>query len=246
METQVYKLMSGVEVEATLITGKHHKIFSKQGEKDNKTKMLTALIKRIGKKTDISEKDIKKMPLSDVTDLLIKLRLDSIGNEISFVLEWKGEKEKIFKKEHTLEISEETFARKEPTEQFSSYDEMPEEYEVELPRCKKTVLVNRMTQGIADKKGKSIKMNDIHLNTLLEWQNPRFVGIDTETQKPRLDKCDIDDLVAMDIEHLRKQIYLKEGRIDTSYTFENPLEGFSYDKQQIDIVNSLSFLFPSL
>ncbi len=246
METIVYKLMSGVEVETSLLTGTHLRIFSTQGSKDNKTKMLASLIKRIGNKTDISEKDIKKMPISDVTDFLIKLRLDSIGNEISFVLEWKGEKEKIFKKEHTLNISEETFTKKEPTEQFSSYDEMPESYEVELPRCKKKVLVNRMTQGITDKKGKSVKMNDVHLNTLLEWQNPRFINIDKETGKERLEKCDLENLIAGDIEFLRKQIYLKEGRIDTSYTFENPLDGFSYDKQQVDIVNSLGFLFPSL
>ena len=244
--TQTYKLMSGVEVEASLITGEHQEIFSKQGTKDNKTKMLASLIKRIGSKTDISISDIKKMPVSDVTDLLIKLRLDSIGNEISFVLEWKGEKEKTFKKEHSLEISEEDFTKKEPTEKFSSYDEMPEEYEVELPLCKKTVLVKRMTQGLADIKGKSVKIENVSLNTLLEWQSPRFIEVDEKTGKERLEKCDLRKLIAKDIEFLRKQIYLKEGRIDTSYTFENPIDGYSYDKQQVDIVNSLSFLFPSL
>lgn len=145
MTTQVYKLLSGVEVEAYLITGEHQSIFSKQGTKNNKTKMLASLIKRIGDKTDISISDIKKMPVADVTDLLIKLRIDSIGEEIEFQLEWQGKGNKKFKKGHTLELSEDIFSKKIPEKQFSSYDEMPEEYEIELPVCKQTVLVKRMS-----------------------------------------------------------------------------------------------------
>jgi len=248
--TKVYKLLSGVEVESEFITGNHLEIFSKQGTKNNKTKMLLALVKRIGDNKNVKLEDIQKMPINDVTDLMIQLRQDCYDPEIAFVLEWENQEKNKFKKEHKIELTDDFFEKQAPQKIVTSYEELEYEYDVELPVSKAKVRLNILTQGDLDKLGGTINLQDVHLNTLLEWRKPRTITIDEnkegkEVERPN--KCDLKKLIARDLSFLQKEVNLKEGKINTSYEFTHPTEELAFlPKQSVDIVNSLGFLFPSL
>ncbi|WP_291726170.1 hypothetical protein [Bernardetia sp.] len=248
--TKVYTLQSGVEVESEFITGNHLEIFSKQGTKNNKTKMLLALVKRIGDNKNIKLSDIEKMPINDVTDLMIQLRLDCYDPEIAFVLEWENQEKNKFKHEHKIELTEDFFEKQAPEKLITSYDDLEYEYDVQLPVSKAKVRLKVLTQGDLDKLGGTINLQDVHLNTLLEWRKPRIITIDTNTdgkEVERPNKCDLKKLIARDLSFLQKQVNLKEGKINTSYEFTHPIKELAFlPKQTVDIVNSLGFLFPSL
>jgi hypothetical protein len=250
MNTKAYKLQSGVEVESEFITGKHLEIFSKQGTKNNKTKMLLALVKRIGDNTNIKLADIEKMPVNDVTDLMIQLRLDCYDPEIAFTLEWENQQKNTFKHEHSIQLTEDFFEKQVPKKQVTSYDELEYKYDIELPVSKQKVRLKILTQGDLDKLGGTINLQDVHLNTLLEWRKPVIIGKDTNTDGKEVDrefKCDLKKLIARDLSFIQKQVNIKEGKITTSHEFSHPISELAFlPKQAVDIVNSLGFLFPSI
>lgn len=250
MNTKVYKLQSGVEVESEFITGNHLEIFSKQGTKNNKTKMLLALVKRIGDNTNIKLADIEKMPINDVTDLMIQLRLDCYDPEIGFVLEWENQQKNKFKHEHSIELTEDFFEKQAPEKQVKSYDELEYKYDIELPVSKQKVRLRILTQGDLDKLGGTVNLQDVHVNTLLEWRKPVIITKDTNADGKEVDRefrCDLKKLIARDLSFLQKQVNLKEGKINTSHEFTHPIEELSFlPKQTVDIVNSIGFLFPAL
>lgn len=246
METIVYTLQSGVEVEVSYITGEHQKIFSKSDGKDNEKKMLKSLIQRIGDKKTVTGDDIDKMPIADVKDLYIKMRFDNFDPEISFDLDWKNKEGNPFKHRHTIELSEGIFLRRPAQNKVTSYQDLPEVYEIELPMSKKRIQVTRMTHKFVNEKAKNANRGDLHLNSMLEWQELRYVTIDEETKKPRLIKAELDKMRARDIEFLRKQVIFNEGNISTLHTFSNPIEELNYQTQQVDLTGGLSFLFPSI
>ncbi|WP_338761842.1 hypothetical protein WAF17_16375 [Bernardetia sp. ABR2-2B] len=250
MNTKIYKLQSGVEVESEFITGNHLEIFSKQGTKNNKTKMLLALVKKIDDKTNIKLEDIQKMPVNDVTDLMIQLRIDCYDPEISFTLEWENAQKNKFKHEHVIELTEDFFDKKAPEKLVASYDELDYQYEVELPVSKQKVRLNLLTQGDLDKLGGTVDLQDVHLNTLLEWRKPVLIVKDKDSSGKEVErpmKCNLKKLIARDLSFLQKQVNLKEGKINTSHEFSHPIEDLAFlPKQTVDIVNSIGFLFPAL
>jgi hypothetical protein len=245
METIVYTLQSGVEVEVGYITGEHQKMFSKSDGKDNEKKMLKSLIQRIGDKKTVTGDDIDKMPLADVKDLYIKMRLDNFEPEISFSLDWTDKEGNPFKHRHSVNLSEKMFSIRAAEKKVTSYQDLSSVYTVELPLSKKTVQVTRMTNQLANEKAKTVNRNDLHLNSILEWQELRYVTIDEDTKKPRLIQVNLDKMIARDIEFLRKQIILNEGNISSLHAFKNPIEG-KFEEQQIDLISGIGFLFPSI
>lgn len=250
MNTKVYKLQSGVEVESELITVKKLKIFSKQGIKNNKTKMLLALIKKLGNNENPKLKDIQNMPANDVTDLLIQLRLDSFSPEVPLILEWKNEEKQEFQHEHVVEINKDFFKKEAPKKQVKSYELLEDRYSFELPFSKQLVSLKILTQGDLDKLGETLELQDVDLLTLLELRKPKLIVKDKGEdgkEVERLMPFNLDDLVGGDMAYMNKQVVENEGKINTSYSFQHPIKELSYlQKQSVDIVNSLGFLFPYL
>lgn len=245
METTTYILQSGVEVECNFITGEHQKIFSTSSGTENEKKMLKALIKRMGKKETVTSDDIDKMPVADVKDLYIKLRMDNYEPDISFDLTWKDKQGDPFKHRHTINLSEKLFLVRPAEKKITSYEELSETYTVELPFSKKKVQVTRMTQKLLSEKAKGMNRNDIHLNSMLEFQELRYVTVDEDTKKTRLFKVDLDKMRVRDIEFLRGEIIRNEGQVTSMYSLKNPSDGM-HDEQQVDLIGGIGFLFPSL
>jgi hypothetical protein len=212
--------------------------------------MLLALVKRIGDNKNIKLEDIQKMPINDVTDLMIQLRLDCYDPEITFTLEWENAEKRKFKQEHSIELTEDFFEKQAPEKLVSSYEQLEYEYDVLLPVSKSKIRLKVLTQGDLDKLGGTVNLQDVHLNTLLEWRKPRMIVKDKNSEGKEVDRemsCNLKKLIARDLSFLQKQVNIKEGKINTSHEFTHPTEELAFlPKQTVDIVNSLGFLFPSL
>lgn len=251
-ETHIFQLLTGVECEIKYKTGEHQEIFSnKKNVSDGSfiSKFMSAIVVRIGSKTNITEKDIDALLSADRKKIFCEIHRFESDFEPLFQFKYKF---KANNKQYEHEIEIDLSKVKETPYHFkttdgtfepilcSEYSEVLEKREQSyiLPKSGKEVFF-KMLDGDAEKRFKGIEENKVSRLTEIELRNPEY-KMDNGL-KARLD---LGKVRSTDIEALRLEISKYEGDIDSIVEFENP-----HDIGKIvrfDFTTVGDFLFPAV
>jgi hypothetical protein len=244
MFTKKTILISGVSAEYKLITGAMQESMTRNAGND--TDPISTLLKEalvsLGSKTAISKEDIDNLLVNDKQDLLLKIRMDSYDENLSFKLAWEVDGKKI---EHSHEVifNEDNVIRTVPKSHYNEYEEVLQNltYEVTLPQSGQVIELTKLTSQYHQSFFKKIAKDKLSAISFIQLRKPRVKSIDTETQKPRYLACDLRELLAKDLEVLRKAIYAQEGNIKAEIEVKSPYN--NGQTQKVSVLEIPNFFF---
>lgn len=243
MFTKKTILISGVSAEYKLITGAMQESMTRNAGNDTdpiSTLLQEALVK-LGSKTFISKEDIDNLLVNDKQDLLLKIRMDSYDENLSFKLAWELDGKKI-ELSHEVIFNEDNVIRTAPKSHYNEYEEVLQNltYEVTLPQSGQVIELTKLTNQYHQNFLRKIAKDKVSAITFIELRKPRVKSIDVETQKPRYLACDLRELLAKDLEVLRKAIYAQEGNIKAEMEVKNP---YNNQTQKVSVLEIPNFFF---
>jgi len=257
--THVFNLLSGVECEVKELTGKHQKMLT-AGSKDFEKKlsaMLSDVIVRIGDERQIDEEFIKGMLSCDKKKALVEIRQFSLGFEETFSFTYDYRDLDNTKQTHEVNVHLEDgnfpsrTVKREGEEglvdaDYTDYADVLENKDkfITLPRSGKEVRFT-MLDGRGEAIGSAAKKADRSSHTLLKMRRPVYFHKKEGGNEAVPIQLDLDELSYMDIEHLRKEIKLHEGFVDTEIVFEHPNSELGEDDLREDVLGITAFFFPS-
>ncbi len=250
MQTMKTALHSGVMCEFKLITGAMQAQMtlnndSMAAEHDPMTTLLSMAIVKLGDNPPTLE-HLQNMLVTDRNVLLLKLRLLSYGNTFEFPLTWEvgGVKETI---RHSVELNFDDFALKNTPQPYNNYQEVLADLDYEMTtifagdELPTTVVLQKLTYKNATDYVKQVGVQNVNFNSFIEMRKPRIKTIDEDSGKVRLQKLDIQELLARDVETIRKAIYQNEGFVKTDIEVQHPAK--SHLTKKINVLDNINFFF---
>lgn len=261
MNTHVFKLPSGPEMEVTELTGKQQRLLTEQNKKTHQEKladMLASVTVRIGSLTSVTSKFIlEDMLACDIKFALTELRQFSLDFDTTFAFVHKYKDVKGIKQE--VEIEEDipeghfpmtTVKRAETGKDgevilvdanWTEYDQVVKEINIKLPRSGKEVRFT-MQDGKGSNVGVLTPKQDRSSHTPIKMRRPVYFEESKKGSRVPV-QLDLDSLHVRDIEFLRKTIKEYEGNVDTELMIDNP-EANEKDLI-VDVLGAIAFFFPS-
>lgn len=250
--TKDITLLSGISCTIQEMTGESEFFLTNEKYKA-KGKGLIALmldcITRIGDRTTVSEKDIRRMLSGDRKKALIEIRQLSNDYDPEFKFKYEfgntgGLREKF---EYNVTFDEKSFPDKPYAHQYNNLAEINREIEFTLPRSGKVVTWKMLDvetesdhDALYDVEGRSSL-------TMLELRDPIYFidDVDGTNQKvKRPVKLDLRKQSWKDLDALRKNILDTEGNVDTLLTIAHMTN--KEKEARIDLLSVAAFFFPSL
>lgn len=266
-ETKQFTLLSGVEAEIKMLSGKHQRMLTERKNKkhtDNLNDMLVDLLVRVGDNHNVDEDFVKSMLSADRRKCLVVARQFSLEiepdetlpkndeyNQLArdskiFNFDWayldnNGEKQK---SEQSVDLSD-GFPEHKYKEQFTNYTELRKTVEVVLPQGKIKARF-KMLDGWSEELAANLKKDEQSSHTTLIMRN---VQIEHQASKEKVwIQADLDRMSLINIEYLRKKIKEYEGRIDTEFMFMHPEADTKPQNEKevvVDLLSVTAFFFPS-
>jgi len=261
MNTHVFKLPSGVEMEVTELTGKQQRLLTEQNKKNHQEKladMLASVTVRLGSNTSVTSDFIQNEMLAcDIKFALTEVRQFSLDFDTTFCFVHKYKDIKGVKREITIEEDipdghfPMTTVKKAVKDKegntiledanCAEYGEIQKEVIITLPKSGREVRFT-MQDGKGSNVGVLTPKADRSSHTPIKMRRPVYFEDNKKGSKVPI-QLDLDALNIKDIEFLRKTIKDYEGNVDTELMLENPEVG---EKELIvDVLGSIAFFFPS-
>lgn len=260
--THTFKLPSGVECEITEMTGKQQKILTEQNRKPHNEKLADMLVSVLVRVGDIAKPTVSfvknEMLTCDRNSALVTLRQFSLDFEEEFIFMHKykdtnGNKQEIEVAEKiedgkfpfhpvqklVAEATEDEDAIFAPAE-YANYSEIEKDIFVTLPKSGQEVRFT-LLDGKGEAIGIATKKTERSSHTSVYMRNPVYFKEGKDDRKIPI-RLNLDDLAIKDIEFLRTQIKMHEGRVDSEILFENEATG---KNEVLDVIGSVAFFFPS-
>jgi hypothetical protein len=244
MFTKKTILISGVSAEYKLITGAMQESMTRNAGNDTDpiSTLLQEALVSLGSKKNICKEDIDNLLVNDKQDLLLQIRLDSYDEILSFKYAWDvdGRKSECM---HDVFFTVENISRTLPKSHYDEYEEVLKNltYEVTLPQSGQVIELTKLTNLFHQNFLRKVAKDKVSAITFIELRKPRVKSIDVETQKPRYLACDLRELLAKDLEVLRKAIYANEGNIKAEVEIKNPSN--LNQTQKISVLEIPNFFF---